>query len=143
MPLTPELEKAYRDAEYVVFADSDHIVLRIGTPSSELDALLAAEGAQSAAFLSAANPRGERRSDLENGVANAALQNFVAAAGYSHCWGEGRDPAGGWSEPSFLIIGIQRANAEALASLFEQLALVYCERGRAPELVILSTGAEP
>ena len=143
MPLTPELEKAYRNAEYVVFAESQHVVLRIGTPSAELDALLAAEGAASAAFITAANPRGEPRSDLENGVANAALQNFVTAAGYSHYWGEGRDPAGGWSEPSFLVIGIQRANALALASLFEQLAFVYCERGGAPELVILSTGAEP
>jgi hypothetical protein len=74
---------------------------------------------------------------MENGVANAALQNFVAAAGYPHFWGEGRDPGGGWSEPSFLVIGIYRSNAEALGQLFEQNAIVFCELGKPPELIIL------
>ena len=136
MPLTPEQLDAYGRAQYVVFADTT-IVVRVGEPSAELDALISAEGAKSAAFVTAANPRGERRADVENGVANAALQNFVAAAGYPHYWGEGRDPRGSWSEPSFLVIGIYRANAEALGSLFEQNAIVYCELGRAPELIVL------
>jgi hypothetical protein len=99
--------------------------------------MMEAEGAKSAAFITATNPRGEKRSDAENGVANAALQNFVSAAGYPHFWGEGRDPYGSWAEPSFLIIGIFRANAEALGQLFEQNAIVFCELGRAPELVLL------
>ena len=136
MPLTPQVLEAYRNAEYVVFADA-HVVLRVGKANPQVDALIRAEGATTAAFVTAANPRGERRSDMENGVANAALQNFVAAAGYPHFWGEGRDPDGSWAEPSFLVIGIYRANAEALGQLFEQNAIVFCELGRAPELVIL------
>ncbi|HUQ76184.1 MAG TPA: DUF3293 domain-containing protein [Burkholderiales bacterium] len=136
MSVTPEQIEAYANADYVVFAEQQ-FVLRVGEPSVVLDALMAAEGAQTAAFVTATNPRGERRSDAENGVANAALQNFVSAAGYPHFWGEGRDPDGSWREPSFLIIGIFRANAEALGQLFEQNAIVYCERGRPPELVIL------
>jgi len=136
VPLTPELLDAYRNAEYVVFADS-HVVMRVGEKSAELDALISAEGAKTAAFVTAANPRGETRSDMENGVANAALQSFVAAAGYPHFWGEGRDPKGSWAEPSFLIIGIYRANAEALGQLFEQNAIVFCELGQAPELIFL------
>lgn len=136
MPPTQETIDAYRNADYVVFADRT-VVMRIGQPSAELDALIKAEGATTAAFVTAANPRGEKRSDEENGVANAALQSFVAAAGYPHFWGEGRDPFGGWAEPSFLVIGIYRANAEALAQLFEQNALVFCEIGKPPELVIL------
>src|SRR5919201_428305 len=108
MPLPPELLTQYRNADYVVFVEPE-VVLRVGAPNAELDALIAAEGASSAAFVTAANPRGERRSDKENSVANAALQNFVAAAGYPHYWGEGRDPAGSWSEPSFIVIGIYRA----------------------------------
>ena len=136
MPLSPDLVDAYRNAEYVVFADS-HVVIRVGEKNPQADALMTAEGASTAAFVTAANPRGEARSDMENGVANAALQNFVAAAGYPHFWGEGRDPRGSWAEPSFLIIGIYRPNAEALGQLFEQNAIVFCELGRAPELVIL------
>ena len=136
MPLTPELLDAYRNAEYVVFADA-HVVVRVGQANPQVDALIRAEGATTAAFVTAANPRGEARSDMENGVANAALQNFVAAAGYPHFWGEGRDPRGSWAEPSFLVIGIYRANAEALGQLFEQNAIVFCELGRAPELIVL------
>jgi hypothetical protein len=139
MALPPELVQAYRNAEYVAFADR-HMVARVGEPSAELDALMQAEGAATAAFVTAANPRGEKRSDVENGVANAALQNFISAAGYPHFWGEGRDPQGAWSEPSFLVIGIYRSNAEALGQLFEQNAIVFCELGKAPELVLL--GAE-
>jgi hypothetical protein len=120
----------------VVFADRQ-FVLRVGEPSAVLDELMRTEGATTAAFLTAANPRGEQRSDTENGVANAALQNFVATAGYPHYWGEGRDPFGSWAEPSFLVIGIYRANAEALGQLFEQNAIVFCEIGRAPELIVL------
>ena len=136
MAVSPELLDAYRNAEYVVFADAN-LVVRVAQNNADLDALISAEGANTAAFITAANPRGERRSDMENGVANAALQNFVAAAGYPHFWGEGRDPKGGWSEPSFLVIGIYRANAEALGQLFEQNAIVFCELGHAPELIVL------
>jgi len=35
------------------------------------------------------------------------------------------------------VIGIFRANAEALGQLFEQNAILFCELGRAPELVVL------
>ena len=136
MPASPEQLEQYRKADYVVFADRQ-VVLRVGEPNPELDDLIVTEGATTAAFVTAANPRGEKRSDTENGVANAALQSFVSAAGYPHFWGEGRDPFGSWAEPSFLVIGIYRANAEALGQLFEQNAIVFCEVGRAPELVVL------
>jgi len=136
MSISSEQLEAYKKADYVVFADRQ-VVVRLGEINPELDVLLDAEGATTAAFITAANPRGEKRSDTENGVANAALQSFVSAAGYPHFWGEGRDPFGSWAEPSFLVIGIYRANAEALGQLFEQNAIVFCEAGRAPELIVL------
>jgi len=136
MSISSEQLEAYKKADYVVFADRQ-VVVRVGEINPELDVLLDAEGATTAAFITAANPRGEKRSDTENGVANAALQSFVSAAGYPHFWGEGRDPFGSWAEPSFLVIGIYRANAEALGQLFEQNAIVFCEVGRPPELIVL------
>jgi len=136
VPITDEQLKAYEKADYLVFADRA-VVLRVGEPNAELDQLIGTEGATTAAFITAANPRGEQRSDNENGVANAALQSFVSAAGYPHYWGEGKDPFGSWAEPGFLVIGIYRANAEALGQLFEQNAIVFCEVGRAPELIVL------
>ncbi len=138
MTLKQELIDAYLDADYVVFTDPE-LVLKIGEPSPRLDALLEQAGAASAAFVSAANPRGERRSDAENAAAAAALDELAAAAGYPRHPGEGRDPQGRWrAEPSLLLLGIYRDNAEALGRLFGQNAIVFVEKGRAPELVFLT-----
>ena len=52
--------------------------------------------------------------------------------------GEGSDPEGEWPhEPSFLVVGISRAEAEALGRRFGQLAIVYARKGEPPELVEL------
>ena len=142
MPISAEQLDAYKKADYVIFSDRQ-VALRIGEKNRELDELINAEGATTAAFVTAANPRGEARPEAENAVANSALQNLVSAAGYPHYFGEGRDARGTWAEPSFLVVGIYRQNAEALGALFEQNAIVFCEAGRAPELILLDSGAEP
>jgi putative PIN family toxin of toxin-antitoxin system len=131
MPLTPELIDSYREALYVV----DGLVLRIGEPSAELDALLEAEGAPSAAFLTAANPRGEQKSHAAN---EAAMRSLRFSLSLPFREGEGRDPKSRWpAEPSLLIIGISRGEAEALGRKFDQNAIVFVEKGAAAELVLL------
>ena len=137
MPLTPELIDAYENADYVVFTDPE-LVLRIGEPSPRLDALLEAEGATAAVYITAANPRSEQKTDAENESAGATLDELLARSGYPRYAGEARDPESRRAaEASVLVIGIYRANAEALAQLFEQNAIVFCEMGRAPELILL------
>ena len=132
MPLTPVLIESYERALYALDSGS---VLRIGVHDPDLDRLLATHGASTAAFVTAANPRGEARSWAQNEAAMAALQASLALP-----WlpGEGRDPEGRWSpEPSLLVLGIARADAEALGRRLEQNAIVFIERGRAPELLLL------
>ena len=136
MTLPREQIEAYRDADYVVLGD-DELVLRIGEPSARLDALLDSLGAPCAAFLTAANPRSQPHSGSENAILNLALLKLVDSAGYPRYDGEGRSPDGSWREPSTLVIGIFRENAEALGRLFSQNAIVFIERGKAPELVLL------
>jgi len=136
MPLTPELIEAYENADYVVFTDPE-LVLRIGEPSPRLDTLLAAEGATAAAYLTAANPRSEPRTDAENRSAGATLDELLASAGYPRYAGEARDPENRRAaEASMLVIGIYRDNAATLGRLFGQNAIVFVEKGRPPELVI-------
>jgi uncharacterized protein DUF3293 len=138
VPLDPALLEAYRQARYAVFGERG-LVLRIGEPNPDLDALLAAEGASTAAFITAANPRGEARSAIENRVASAALVESQRAAGYACYPGEGRDPGGKWTpEPSVLVVGIARENALALGRELRQNAIVFVTRGLAPELVVLA-----
>jgi len=122
MPLSPDLIAAYENADYVVFGDPE-LVLKIGEPSRRLDALLEEEGASTAAFLTAA--------------ALAKLDQVIAAAGYPWRAGEGREPDGSWVEPSRLVIGIYRDHARTLGRIFGQNAIVFVEKGGAPELVVL------
>ena len=137
MPTPPELIAAYEKALYVVFGRPE-LVIRIGEPNPDLDELLEAEGAASAAFITAANPHGEPASSWKNEIANAALVETQTKAGYRCFEGEGRDPKGRWKpERSALVVGIPRADAEAVGRAFGQNAIVFVEKGRAPELVIL------
>lgn len=136
MPLPAELLEAYRGTDYVVFGEPE-LVLRIGEPNPDLDELLDAEGATTAAFITAANPRGKRRGAWENEIANAALVKSQNEAGFRCFEGEGRAPDRKWVERSVLVVGIPRADAVIVGRAFEQNAIVFAERGRAPELVLL------
>jgi hypothetical protein len=134
---TPEQIAAYEKAQYAVFGEPE-LLIRIGVPNRDLDELLAAEGAASAAYITAANPRGEARTPWQNEIANAALVQTQTEAGYACFEGEGRDPQGRWTpERSVLVVGISRADAQAVGRAFEQNAILFIERGGSPELVLL------
>lgn len=133
--MSPQLIAAYEQALYVVFANPE-LVLRVGEPHPGLDALLGAHGAATAAFITAANPRGEQRSSAAN---QAAMDSLQAALSWPFHPGEGRDAQGRWpAEPSLLVLGIARAEAEALGRRLEQNAIVFVEKGKNIELVLLA-----
>ena len=137
MPLPPDLLAAYTKALYVVFGAPD-LVIRIGEPNEVLDAVMDEEGADTAAFLTAANPGGALQDKRANDLSAAALHQALADAGYSCFVGEGRDPEGDWPpEPSVLAVGISRQEAAVIGRSYEQNAIVFIELGKAPELVIL------
>jgi hypothetical protein len=138
MPLSPDLLRAYASADYVVFG-GPRLVIRVGEPNPDLDALLAEEGAPSAAYVTAANPRGERRSKAENAASDEFLRKALTEKRMRFRAGEGRDPKGFWTpEPSLLVFGIGRGDAQALGRKLGQNAIVFIEIGRAPELVVLA-----
>ena len=137
MPLDPALRSAYERAVYCVFA-SPGVEFRIGQPSDILDAMMAMAHVRSAAFVSSATARGAASPENEKRLAEFLLRAQTAGLNYRIYQGEGRDPEGKWSaEPSVLIMGIPRAEAEALGRKLEQNAIVWIDKGRAPELVVL------
>ena len=138
MPLAARLIAAYRAAHYAVYGEPE-LVIRIGEPNADLEALLEAEGTTTATFVTAANPRGERRSDNENAMAFESLKKWLNEKRYRYRTGAGRDPEGAWSpEASVLITCIARADAVALGRRLEQNAIVFIEKGGAPELLLLA-----
>ena len=138
MPLAESLVAAYRAAEYVVFADPP-LLMHIGQSSAALDALLEGAGACAAAFITACNPRGNPHPDADNAAATRALSEDLRKRCYRCHAGEGRDPGGRWKpETSFFVLGMPRVEAEAIGRAYAQNAIVYAERGLAPELVVLA-----
>jgi hypothetical protein len=137
MPLPESLVAAYRAARYAVFAESGP-VMQIGERCAAMDELLEEEGAAAAAFVTAFNPRGLPAHEELNQLAFAELCEAADRTGCKVYLGEGSDPEGEWKpEPSLLIVGIARKAAEALGERFHQNAIVWVEKGRAPELVLL------
>jgi hypothetical protein len=137
MPTPPDLAAAYAKAEYIVFGEPA-LVLRIGEHNPAVDALLEADGAAGAAYLTPANPRGERWSREENLAALYSFHDSLRDTDFTCHPGEGRDPEGRWeAEPSLLVVGITLEDAEAIGLELEQNAIVYVERGRAPRLIFL------
>src|SRR5262245_13192810 len=129
MSIPQPLIVAYAAAHYVVFGEPD-IILKIGEPNAHLDALLQAKGANVAAFVSGANPHGERRNLVRNVVAFQFLKILLRKSHFLYYEGEGRDPTGEWPpEGSVLVLDIPRDEAAALGNRFEQNAIVYVEKG--------------
>src|SRR5882672_2743669 len=141
MPLSAELLAAYKNADYVVFGHqrgAPELVIRIDRVNPALDELLGHNEAATAAFVTACNPRGEKKSYEENEAAAVALRQSPRLIGYAWFKGEGRDPEASWApEPSLLIVGIPRREAERLAVELNQNAIVFIEKGGKPELVLL------
>jgi len=138
MTIDPSLLAAYLGAEYVVFSEPA-ISLRVGQRSEALEALLDDAGAETAAFVTAANPGGKAADPGENALSTEALLLAQREAGYACIPGVGRDPGGEWpAEPSVLVLGISRREAEVLGRSYEQNAVLFAEKGGALELVLLA-----
>lgn len=133
--LDPELLNAYLKTEYYV-SDDPPLLLTIGEGNDDARILLASFGVDTAAFVTAWNPGSERLSEDENDDRQANLLFEIEQRRLNYLVGYGeRD---NWREYSYLILGIQRDDASALASQFGQNAYVWLDTRGIPELVTLT-----
>lgn len=130
------LLEAYRRTRYRVFTDPE-TVCRVDEHNVNMDIVLRQHGVCTAAFLTAWNPRSVLAEAARNEAAHYALCAEVDTLGLASLRGIGEAEVGDWpGEPSLLILGIGREQAEALSRTFEQNAFVWIEQGRAPALVL-------
>lgn len=121
-----DLERAYREALYIVHAKDKNIHLKVGDSSSEMVELMRMHGVKSAALITAFNPRSVLVSAQENVRNHNVLVADINALGLESLSGEGGDLSNAWpSEPSVLALGISLQDAELLADRYQQNAFLW------------------
>lgn len=135
--IDPVLLRKYQQTEYCVYDRGSSFVLDLGRPSNELADLYRERRVATAAFITAYNPCSQPSNDAENAAANTRLRQALKALGAEVMEAVGSDPAGHWSEPSLLALGLSRAQAESLGKAYRQNAIVFAGADAVPELLLL------
>ena len=134
--LPPQLLTAYRRTSFNVSTPAGIISLRCGRRSPELDALLKEAGTSCWAYLTAYNPNSQQLSAEENRRRQDDLVAEVSAKSRV-LHGEGAGDEGDWPpEPSVLVLGMNRQEAERVGSKYGQNAVVVGVLGGPAELLI-------
>jgi hypothetical protein len=135
--IDPELLQAFAETHYTVHHQPP-FTLHIGQNSPELDALLKAGGHESAAFITAWNPKAQPLNDEENRTRQRQLTDEFRRRSLHCIEGIGEHASNGWpGEESALVFGLQPEAARALCDQFGQLACVIYQRGDAARLLIV------
>jgi hypothetical protein len=135
--IDPATIAAYRQTEYRVFGALPAI-LRVAQRCPELALLHAAQHVQCSAFITAYNPRGALVAEAINRQQQQALAAQLSRLGLIGLEGIGQHPSSGWpGEPSYLVPGLGRSEAQQLGRQFEQNAIIWAGADAIPELILL------
>ena len=129
-----EYSDIYQNAKYEVLS-SPPIAFRIGEMKQGLEDLFVNEAIETAALITACNPKGIKQGHHENQRAMEDLKFSLNEMKLPFLPALGSDPKGAWKEESYLILGIALDQAENLGRQFQQNAFVWIETGHAPSLV--------
>lgn len=135
--IAPELIAAYRETHYRVLA-TPVFTLLIDVHSTGLAELHRARGVDCSAFVTAWNPFSRALDDASNAARQDDLRDTLRRQGREFVEGVGTHPSNAWpGEPSLLVLGITRTDAEALGNRLEQNAIVWCGADARPRLILL------
>ena len=136
MAIDKYLLEVYSTTLFKVF--NSRIEIRIGYNSSALDDLLITHNCDDWAFITPYNPHSSKfpRQDLANYLRLAELKKDLRSYIILEGEGIGTDP--NWlPERSFLILGIDKSEAEKLGRKYEQNTIVIGRKGEKPDLIWL------
>jgi hypothetical protein len=126
------LRQKYLDTDYII-SDDPPLLMKVGEQSDDLRVLLGSMGVESAAFITAWNPHSEKLTDDENDDRQGVLLTDIEKMRLNYLvgYGQGKD----WQEYSYLVLGIDKDQATAMATRFEQNAYVWIGHAGIPELI--------
>jgi hypothetical protein len=121
------LARAYLEADYRWEHDGDWHDVRIGLPAPGLE--MAHPGATSFGFLSAWNPHSVELPEEENRANDQALHDILVASGLPFRAAFASAPNRSWREPSWVTMGMELEDFDALAARFGQLGTLWWTPG--------------
>ncbi|MFN3474420.1 MAG: DUF3293 domain-containing protein [Blastomonas sp.] len=136
--LPADLVRSYCDAFYAfrwIMGVYEELVLDHYNPL--LEAMMSITGAGTAMLISAFNPLGTELPDSNNYRRHRALTDEMAGARARAIPAYGRNPAGGCSDDSLLVLGLTFDAALDLGQSYEQNALIWSDGTFIPRLVLL------
>lgn len=129
-----QLKTAYQQAVYLIFEPP--ISWKIGVLAPEIEALLHVHQAETAIFITAANPYSQICSDQKNKENLLDLEKWIEEKQLTYFKGQGEDPLGVWPpEESFLLLGLNAKEGVTLGRYWQQNAVVLLEKGCPPTLL--------
>ncbi len=128
------LNHKYRQTDYIV-DDDPPLRLKIDEQNDGARILLASFNVEAAAFLTAWNPGSEPLPVEDNYDRQSDLLADIEALRLNYFVGRGEDPVSGWTEDSYLVLGIQPEQALELAKKYGQNAYVWVPNSGVPALV--------
>jgi hypothetical protein len=137
MTIDNALVEAYKDAEYVVFTDTEFVML-VDTYSDPLQQLMTSKPFSQAALITAFNPYSEILDESENLKRQNALSKELNDFGFEFLQGLGRDKERQWpGERSVLVLNIPIDVAKKLGNKYGQNAIIWIEEDAIPQLLLL------
>ena len=131
------LMEAYQNAEYIVFANIEFVML-VTEYSEALKDMMTERPFTQAAFISAYNPYSEMLDELENIKRHDALSKELCDLRLSFIEGLGRDKKGQWpDEKSVLVLNMSNAAARTIGNKYGQNAILWIEKDAVPQLLLL------
>ena len=123
------------NAFFLVIGDflPQQVLMKIDQQNDDLRVLLGSMGVESAAFITAWNPRSEQLSDDENDDRQAILLTDIETMRLNYLVGYGQ--LDDWQEYSYFVLGIDKDQATAMATRYEQNAYVWIGPAGIPELI--------
>ena len=133
MAQEPELDEAYRTAEYYI-EDDPPIRFEIDQPHQGLALLLMSFDVEQAVWITAYNPGSQPHSEDDNLTNQMQLLERIETMRLNYFVGHSCDAAGDWFEPGYLVLGMDEAVGIELGREFGQHAVVFIQPSGEPKL---------
>lgn len=128
---------AYRQTHYRVLGPNGFTLI-VGQHNPALAGAHAERMVNASAFITACNPYSQPLSEADNAVRHRVLAEDLMARHFTFVEGLGEHLHNEWPpEPSYLVFGMDKAEARATGARYQQNAVIWCGPDAVPQLLLL------